>query len=101
MAHAARFSLAMAEVAHQVVVASAKTRGDEFIQGRAQRFLAGAPEDLLGGAVEQHHALRLVDRDDGVHGRLHDGGEPGVLKGGGFDLGQGVRVVRIHSGCHA
>jgi hypothetical protein len=50
--------------------------GDEPVERRAQRLLARAGEHLLGGGVEQHDALVVVDGDHRVHGGVEDAPQP-------------------------
>ena len=48
----------------------------------AQRFGGGPAEDPLGRAVVQHDLLRLVDRDDRVHGRFQQARQMGAGSAG-------------------
>ena len=76
VAHAPVGDAGAAEPLHVRAVRRAEARGDELFQSGAERVVLRAAEQLLRRAVELHDALRFVDRDDGVHRRVHDGGEP-------------------------
>nr|WP_308419599.1 hypothetical protein [Chitinimonas koreensis] len=71
-AHPARADAGGAELADVLPVNGAIAVGQEPVERRADRAVARAAEHRFGGGVEQHHALRLVDGDDGIHGRFDD-----------------------------
>src|SRR6185437_9799225 len=59
-------------------VRPAKTLGEEHLDALAEHGRARPAEDALGGAVEEHHPLLLVHRDDRVHRRLDDAAHAGL-----------------------
>ncbi len=73
VAHAPAGDAGAAELLDVGVVRGAVALRQEAVQRCADRLLAPHAEDLLGGAIEQHHVLRCVHGDDGVHRRVHDG----------------------------
>ena len=68
-------------------VRAAEARRQQAVERRAQDLLAPDAEELLGGAVEEHDLLLLVDRDYRIHGRIDDRGK--------------ARLRRIEGGAHA
>jgi hypothetical protein len=50
----------------------AKLRRYKAINGSADGFGACTAEHILGGGIEQHDALAIIDGDDRVHRRSDD-----------------------------
>ncbi len=65
-AHLTHADSRLAELADVGVVVIAEARGDETIDGLADRVRRRTAEDLLGTGAEERDALRLVDGDDRV-----------------------------------
>lgn len=57
--------------------------GEETVEAGGEEFALGEAEEPFGSRVEEEDAGGLIDADDRVGGRLHDGaeGEFGVTKG--------------------
>src|SRR5262245_44219859 len=53
---------------------------DEAVQTLSQSLGGRAAEHPLGGRVEEHYALILIDGDDRVHRRGQDAGELGLAQ---------------------
>ena len=61
------------------VVPGAEPRRDETLERLADGFGSAAAEHVFRGSVEQDDALPGIDGNDGVHRRLDNGLEPGLV----------------------
>src|SRR5690606_13046848 len=99
VAHAAAGDAGTPEAIDLDAVRGAEALRQEPVEGAAERFLARAAEDLLGGAVEEDDVLARIHRDDGVHRRVDDGGELRLRRLGAM-LGH-EHLARGHQDAHA
>ena len=60
------------EAVHVLPMRGAEALRDQDVERAADHLGALAPEHPLGGRIEQHDPLRLVDRHDRVHRRVDD-----------------------------
>ena len=71
-AHLTRGNARPAEFPDMFRMHAAKALGDQAVQPPSQHVLRAPLEHVLRSLIEQDNLVPFIDRDDGIHGRLHN-----------------------------